>query len=70
MRKLNLTVTKIIVSNYQVPSLVEAYLWGGIHSIQDWTATTRHGVTGKSNTKRLKHTGNLFRKSPHLIGVC
>ena len=43
---------------------------GGIHSIQDWTATTRHGVTGKSNTKRLKHTGNLFRKSPHLIGVC
>ena len=29
MRKLNLTVTKIIVSNYQVPSLVEAYVWGG-----------------------------------------
>ena len=31
----------------------------GIHFMQGWTATTRHGVTRKRSTKRLKHTGNL-----------
>ena len=30
----------------------------GIHSMKGWTATTRHGVTRKRNTKRLRHTGN------------
>ena len=35
----------------------------GIHFTQDWTATTRHGVTRKRSPKRLKHTGNLFRKT-------
>ena len=30
----------------------------GIHSMQDWT------VTRKKSTKRLRHTGNLFRKNP------
>ena len=35
----------------------------GIHSFQSWTTTTRHGVTRKRNTKRLRHTGNLFRKN-------
>ena len=35
----------------------------GIHSMQDWTATAKHGVTTKRSTKRLKHTGNLFRKN-------
>ena len=34
-----------------------------IHSMQGWTATTRHGVTRKRSTKGLKHTGNLFRKN-------
>ena len=29
-----------------------------IHSMQDWTATTRHGVTRKGSTKRLQHIGN------------
>ena len=37
-----------------------------IHSTQGWTATTRHGVTGKRSTKRLSHTGNLFRKNLQL----
>ena len=36
-----------------------------IHSMQDWTATTRHG-----GTKRLKHTGNLLRKNLMLKDVC
>ena len=38
----------------------------GIHSKQGWTATTRHGVTRKRNTERLRHTGNLFRKNLQL----
>ena len=43
----------------------------GIHSMmQGWTATTRHGVTRKRSTKRLKHTGNLFRKNLQLKDVC
>ena len=42
----------------------------GIHSIQGWTATTRHGVTRKRSTKRLQHTGNLFIKNLLLKGVC
>ena len=42
----------------------------GIHSMQGWTATTRHGVTKKRTTKRLKHTGNLFRKNLQLNNVC
>ena len=32
----------------------------GIHSIQGWTTTGRHGVTRKIRTKRLNHTGNMF----------
>ena len=42
----------------------------GIYLMQGWTTTTRHEVTRKRNTKRLKHTGNLFRKNLLLIGVC
>ena len=38
----------------------------GIHSMQCWTATTRNGVTRKRSTKRLNHTGNLFRKNVQL----
>ena len=34
--------------------------------MQDWKVTTRHGVTRKRSTKRLKHTGNLFRKNLQL----
>ena len=42
----------------------------GIHSMQDWTATTRHGATRKRSIKRLKRTGSLFRKNLQLTGVC
>ena len=31
--------------------------------MQDLTATMRHGITRKRSTKRLKYTGNLFRKN-------
>ena len=37
--------------------------------MQDWTATTRHGVTRKISIKRLEHTGNLFRKNLQLKDV-
>ena len=42
----------------------------GIHSMQGWAATTRHGVTRKRGKNRLKLTGNLFRKDLQLIGIC
>ena len=42
------------------------YFLIGIHSMQAWTATTRYGVTRKRRIKRLKHTGNLFRKNLQL----
>ena len=38
--------------------------------MQGGTATTRHRVTRKRNTKTLKHTGNLFRKILQAKGVC
>ena len=41
-----------------------------IHSRQGWTATTRHGLTRKTSTKRLEHAGNLFRKNLQLKDVC
>ena len=41
-----------------------------IHSMQVWITTTRHGVTRKRSTKKLKYTGNLFRNNIKLIGVC
>ena len=30
-----------------------------IHSMQGWTATTKHGVTKKEEEKRLQDTENL-----------
>ena len=41
----------------------------GIHSMHGLTATTRHGATRKRSTKRLKHTGNLFRKTLHVCKI-
>ena len=32
--------------------------------MQDWTASTRNGVTRKRSTKRLKDTGCLLRNKP------
>ena len=42
----------------------------GFQSIQGWRATTRHGVTGNRNSKKLKYTRNLSRKDLQIIGVC
>ena len=42
----------------------------GIHLMQGRRATTRYGATRKRSTKRLKHTGNLFKKDLQLKGVC
>ena len=42
----------------------------GIYYMQGWTATTWGGVTRKRNTKRLRQTGNLFRKNLQLKDVC
>ena len=40
------------------------------HSFLGWIATTRLGDRRKRNTKRLKHTRNLFRKNLKLISIC
>ena len=42
----------------------------GTHNNQGWAATERHGIIRKKGTKRLKHTGNLFRKNLQLKDVC
>ena len=42
----------------------------GIHAMQGWTATARHEVTRKRNTKRLRRTGNPLRKNLHLKDAC
>ena len=38
--------------------------------MQDWTASTRHGVTKKEAQKRLQNTENLFKKNLQLKDVC
>ena len=35
----------------------------GIHSMQGWTATTRHSYKKKKAQKQLQATENLFRKN-------
>ena len=35
----------------------------GIHFMQGWTATTRHGVTRKKTTKRLRHRATSYEKN-------
>ena len=42
----------------------------GIHSMQGLGANERYGVTKKRSPKRLKHTGNLFRKNLQSMVVC
>ena len=42
----------------------------GIHTMQGWIASMRHGVKRKRSTKRLEHTGYLFRKNLQLKDVC
>ena len=43
----------------------------GIHPMQGWTATTRHGVKRKKKAqKRLQDTENMFTKNLQLKDVC
>ena len=42
----------------------------GIDSMQGWTTTTKHGVTRKRSTKRLKYAWNIFGKKQQTKGVC
>ena len=42
----------------------------GIHPMQGWTATARHGVTRKEAQKGLQDIEDLFRKNPQLKDVC
>ena len=60
---------KLKINKYQIKQPCIFFLIG-IHSMQGRTTTTRHGVTRKRNSKRLKHTGNLFRKNLQLKDVC
>ena len=46
-----------------------AFFLIGIHSMQEWTATTKH-VTRKISTKRLEYMGKLFRNNLLIKGVC
>ena len=39
-------------------------------TLQGSKATTKDGVTRKRSTKRLKHTGNLFRRNLQLVNWC
>ena len=41
-----------------------------IHFMQVRPATMRHEFTRKRSTKKIKHTGNLFRKNLQLKDVC
>ena len=62
----------VTISKY-IDIIAKGYLSNfliGIHSMQGWTATTRYGVTRKRSTKRLQHTGNLFRKNLQLKDAC
>ena len=54
--------------HYEFPKM-PSFLLIGVHSMQDWTATARHGVTRKRSTKELQHTGNPLRKNLQLKDV-
>ena len=41
-----------------------------IQSIQGWTSTIRQRVKRKRSTKRLKHTGNMFKKNLQFKDDC
>ena len=51
-------------------SNLDSFFLIGIHSMQGWPGTTRHGVTRQRNTKRLRPIQNLFRKNLQLNYVC
>ena len=76
-----LSVIKHLICGNKLASELKSNLWGtvdwdrkcflvGVHSMQGLPDTTKNGVTRKRSSKRLKHTGNLFRKNLQLNDVC
>ena len=53
-----------------LPHVIFFFFLTGIHSMQGWTATSRHGVTKKEAQKTLQNTKNLFKKNLQLKDVC
>ena len=47
-----------------------SFFWIGIHSMQRWLPIQGMELQEKEAEKRLKITGNLFRKNLQLIDVC
>ena len=56
--------------NVRISNVESALFLIGIHSMQGYTATTRHGVTREKAQKRLQDTERLFRKNLLLKDVC
>ena len=49
--------------------LLQEFFFTEIHFMQGRIAITRNGVTRKKNSKRINHTGDLFRKNLQLRDV-
>ena len=65
------TIQKALLKNFAIYIYIYIYIYIiGIHSMQGWTATMRHGVTGKEAQKGFQDTENLFRKNLQLNDVC
>ena len=62
--------TKLSLDRKNIYQKICFFKKNGIHSMPGSTATTWNGVTSKRSTKRLKHTGNLFRENLQLKDVC
>ena len=65
-----ININKLLRMLATMEKIVFCFFLIGIHSMQGWKHTMRHGVTRKRRTKKLKHTKNLFRKSLQLKDVC
>ena len=63
------TIGEKVKLNNQAKTSIYIYFLSGIHFMQSSIVTTRDGVTRKKSTKRLKRTGNLFRKNLQLNDV-
>ena len=61
---------KLLLQRNRYVTYIKAVFLIGNLSMRSWTATVRHGVTWKRKTKRLKHTGDLFRKNLQVKNVC
>ena len=67
---MGLTLKGLIIRKYNPEQnhLTAIFFLIAINSMQGWTATTRHGVTRKRNTKKLKHRKSV-QKEP-TVQIC